>query len=185
MWAGILNFAVSVVRVLEGREGFPDTGRIYSVKEPSMGTIHQPIESNARLYLPHLESLCRAGISGFPSPAQDYEGRKLDLNEFFVSRPSASFYITAVGDSMREYGIFDGTLLLVDRSLDLAVDDVVVGVVDGELIVKSYEIRHGRKMLCSGADRYPPVPAEAVEDDTWGVVSSIHRRMRVLKRVSR
>lgn len=55
--------------------------------------------------------------AGFPSPADDYLEAKLDLTEHLVKHPSATYYIKAMGDSMVDYGIFSGDLLIVDRSL--------------------------------------------------------------------
>jgi DNA polymerase V len=68
--------------------------------------------------LPHPLALTRAGLSGFPSPAQDYEGRTLDLNERLVKRPSATFFMTVTGDSMESLGIQDGDLLVIDRAIE-------------------------------------------------------------------
>ncbi|MFQ1016953.1 S24 family peptidase [Gilliamella sp. BG7] len=64
--------------------------------------------------LPLVETPVRAG---FPSPADDYLEAKLDLTEHLVKHPSATYYIKAMGDSMVDYGIFSGDLLIFDRSL--------------------------------------------------------------------
>lgn len=69
------------------------------------------------LELPFLETRIRAGLSGFPSPAQDYEGRRLDLNERLIKRPAATLFLTVPGDNMEPLGIDDGDLLVVDRSI--------------------------------------------------------------------
>jgi DNA polymerase V len=55
--------------------------------------------------------------AGFPSPADDYLEGSLDLNEYFIRHPAATFYVRASGDSMRGAGIFDGDLLIVDRAV--------------------------------------------------------------------
>ena len=56
-------------------------------------------------------------IAGFPSPAEQYVERPLDLNELLVARPAATYFVRASGDSMAGAGIGDGDLLVVDRSL--------------------------------------------------------------------
>ena len=52
---------------------------------------------------------------GFPSPAQDYVEATLDLNQLCISRPAATYFVRAAGESMKDAGILDGDLLVVDR----------------------------------------------------------------------
>ncbi|WP_232090222.1 S24 family peptidase [Billgrantia diversa] len=74
-----------------------------------------------RLELPYPLALGRAGLSGFPSPTQDYEGRVLDLNERFVKRSSATLFLTVTDDGMVKLGINEGDTLVVDRSISVPV----------------------------------------------------------------
>ncbi len=55
--------------------------------------------------------------AGFPSPAEDYLDKTLDLNELLISHPAATFFVRVAGDSMKNAGIFSGDTLVVDRSL--------------------------------------------------------------------
>lgn len=73
---------------------------------------------------------------GFPSVAQDYVGGDLSLDERLVEHPETTFVVRVAGESMTGAGIFDGDLLIVDRSLEPRDGDVVVAVLDGELTVK-------------------------------------------------
>ncbi len=125
------------------------------------------------LALPYPLALGRAGLSGFPSPAQDYEGRTLDLNERLVKRPSASFFMSVTGDSMEPLGIQEGDLLLVDRSLEPRPGHILVAMVDGEITVKRYELKGNVPSLCSGNPRYAPIPLVNIECQVWGVVRSV------------
>ncbi|MCC5882494.1 MAG: translesion error-prone DNA polymerase V autoproteolytic subunit [Halomonas sp.] len=125
------------------------------------------------LALPYPLALGRAGLSGFPSPAQDYEGRTLDLNQHLVKRPSATFFMRVTGDSMVLLGIRDGDLLLVDRSLEPRPGHIIVAMVDGEITVKRYELRGNVPCLCSGNPRYAPIPLVDIECQVWGVVRSV------------
>lgn len=125
--------------------------------------------------LPHPLQLARCGVSGFPSPAEDYQGDKLDLSAYFIKRPSASFFMTVDGDSMREYGIMDGSKVLVDRSVKIRPGLIVVVLLDGEIVIKAIEYRGNTLCLCSGGDRYAPIPVTALEEhESWGVVTSVH-----------
>ncbi len=74
--------------------------------------------------------------AGFPSPATDYTDSKLDLNEFCIKNPSATFFIKVSGDSMQGAGIADGDILIVDRSLKPKIRDIVVAIVENEFVVK-------------------------------------------------
>ncbi len=68
--------------------------------------------------------------AGFPSPADDYIDKKLDLNEHLIKNPSSSFLIKVKGDSMIDAGINSGDILIVDRSLEPADGKIVIGVID-------------------------------------------------------
>lgn len=129
------------------------------------------------LPLPHPQTGGQAGISGFPSPAQDYEGETLDLNEHLIRRPSATFFLDVVGDSMRGVGIFDGDLLVVDRSVTARPGQIVVAVLDGEIVIKRYEKRGHRYFLTSAHPHYPAVSLEGTECQVRGVVTGIVRRL--------
>jgi DNA polymerase V len=74
--------------------------------------------------------------AGFPSPADDYLERPLDLNEFLVRNKPATFLMRVEGDSMIGAGIHHGNLLVVDRSIEATSGHVVVVAVDGEYMVK-------------------------------------------------
>ena len=125
------------------------------------------------LALPHPLALGRAGLSGFPSPAQDYEGRTLDLNKRLVKRPSSTFFMSVTGDSMERLGIHEDDLLLVDRSLEPRPGHILVALVEGEITVKRYELRGKVPCLCSGNPRYAPIPLVDIECQVWGVVRAV------------
>ena len=86
-----------------------------------------------RLALPLFSSTIAAG---FPSPADDYLERDLDLNEYFVKHETATYYLRVSGDSMENAGIRHNDLLVVDKSLEARDGSIVVAVIDGELTVK-------------------------------------------------
>ena len=67
--------------------------------------------------------------AGFPSPAEDFAVERLDLTTILVTHPQATFIVRLRGDSMREAGIFDGDLLVVNRALKPIHTDVVLAVV--------------------------------------------------------
>ncbi len=110
--------------------------------------------------------------AGFPSPADDHQEDSLDLNEYLVKHPAATFFVRVEGDSMTGAGIHHGDLLVVDRAIEPKAGHIVVAVVDGELTVKRLEAREGRLWLMPENPAYPPLEIrEGMEFLIWGVVA--------------
>ena len=115
-----------------------------------------------------------AGQSRFPSPAQDYEQKTLDLNDRFIANPPATFFFTVKGDSMVGAGIFDGATLIVDRSLRPKSSNIVIADVDGEWMVKRLYKRSGViKLLSENPLNEPIVLKEGQELVIFGVVTYV------------
>ena len=119
--------------------------------------------------------------AGFPSPADDYLEGDLDLNEYLIRTPPATFLVRVSGNSMIGKGIYDGDLLVVDRSLEPLDRDVVVAVVEGELTVKQLRFQDKEVWLMPANRRYKPLCVTGMDLQIWGVVSSSihHFRKRV------
>ncbi|OSL88352.1 protein SamA [Escherichia coli TA249] len=74
--------------------------------------------------------------SGFPSPAADYTESELDLNEYCIQRRSSTYFVRAIGNSMRDMGLHSGDLLIVDKAERPQHGDIVIAEIDGEFTVK-------------------------------------------------
>ena len=74
------------------------------------------VDLSSSLPLPYADEGIRAG---FPSPAQDYMEQAIDLNKELIKHPSSTFYGRVVGDSMKDEGIEEGDILVIDKSLEL------------------------------------------------------------------
>ena len=98
--------------------------------------------------------------AGFPSPADDYIESGLDLNEYLVKHPNATFLARASGDSMTRAGILDGALLIVDKSLTPKSGNTVIAAINGELTCKILDIEH--KLLRAANPSYPSI---ALDDE--------------------
>ncbi|MBA4143462.1 MAG: translesion error-prone DNA polymerase V autoproteolytic subunit [Nitrosospira sp.] len=115
-----------------------------------------------------------AGQSRFPSPAQDYEQKTLDLNDRFIANPPATFFFTVKGDSMIGAGIFDGATLIVDRSIKPKSSNIVIADVDGEWMVKRLYKRSGViKLLSENPLNEPIILKEGQELVIFGVVTYV------------
>ena len=142
---------------------------------PMPPTLLGPASTLTRRSLPMLG--VRAAC-GFPSPAEDFfrEDDRLDLNEKLIANPAATFLVQAdCGGSMVDYGIQDGDLLIVDRSINARPGHTIVVLWEGGFTVKKLYVRGNRIVLASSAGYPPIIVPEDIELDVWGVVrSNIH-----------
>ena len=116
--------------------------------------------------------------AGFPSPAEDYLDRRLDLHQHLVRNEAATFFLRAHGESMLGAGIHDGDLLIVDRSMDAAHRKVVIAALDGELTVKRLLHREGRVLLAPENPRFEPIDiTESESVHIWGVVTYVVHKL--------
>lgn len=125
-----------------------------------------------------LPMLAVRAACGFPSPAEDFfrEDDRLDLNEKLIANPPATFLVIAdCGGSMVDYGIHDGDLLIVDRSISPRPGHTVVALWEGGFTVKKLYMRGNRIVLAASAGFSPIIVPEGIELDIWGVVrSNVH-----------
>ena len=134
----------------------------------------KPVAARSRLPLP----LYLAPVSaGFPSPAEDYLDKALDLNELLVAHPAATFYVRASGDSMRDAGIHSGDILVVDRAVEPTHGRVVIAALNGELTVKRLRHTGGRLFLVPENPDYAPLEVSPEASfEIWGVVTFVIHR---------
>ncbi len=132
------------------------------------GSVHR-IESEVGL--PLVGSFVAAG---FPSPADDYVEKNLDLNEYLIRNPSATFFVRVAGDSMTGAGIHHGDILIVDRSLDAEPGRVVIAVLEGEMLVKRLRRIRGVPVLFAENANEPPLRISSESEfSIWGVVTYV------------
>jgi DNA polymerase V len=114
--------------------------------------------------------------AGFPSPAENYIERTIDLNEWLIKNKLATFLVVAEGDSMN-FEFRSGDTLIVDRSIEPKHGDVVIACLDGEFTVKRWVVDGDKHLLVASNSGYPPI--EVTKDNEfliWGVVTfSIHK----------
>lgn len=124
-----------------------------------------------------LPLVCEKVRAGFPSPAEDHETKPLDLSSELVKHPQATFFIRVSGESMKDAGIFDGDMLVVDKAIKPRHGQVVVAVVDGEFTVKYLFNRGGRVKLKAANATYPDItPKDGQTMEVWGVVTASIKR---------
>ena len=112
--------------------------------------------------------------AGFPNPADNDVEQELDLNEYLVKHPAATFFVRVEGDSMINAGIFSGDLLIVDRSLTAIHGKIIVAVVDNEFTVKRLLIQENGIVLAPENPAYSPIKIKAdAQFQVWGVVTYV------------
>ena len=133
------------------------SGRAYLVEKPDSVLI--PV------------ALCRASC-GFPSPADDYIEKVIDLNQELVKHPFSTFIVQAEGDSMIDVGIMNETRLLVDRMPESKSGDIIVARIGDEMCVKQLFISdEGKVLLMPKNENYQPIEiTEDMDFEVWGKV---------------
>lgn len=133
----------------------------------------RPTIDPPRHYLPLFSNRIPAG---FPSPADDHVEDRIDLNEELIRNPPATFMIRVEGNSMIDANIFDGDILIVDRSIEARDGHVVVAAVDGRFTVKRLSIKGDKvRLLPENPDpAYQPIEfRDGQELIVWGVVTNV------------
>ena len=112
--------------------------------------------------------------AGFPSPADDFLDKKLDLNEHLIRHPASTFFVKAKGNSMLKAGIHSGDILIVDRSLEPQDKKIVIAILNGEFTVKRIQKRGSKLFLAPDNDNYAPIEITDTHDfEIWGVVTTV------------
>lgn len=122
-------------------------------------------------FIPRMSYSVRAG---FPSPADDYVEKRIDLNEELIQHREATFFLRVRGHSMTGAGIDDGDELIVDRAIMPEHNRIVVAAVDGELTVKRFYQRNGVIKLVAENPQYSDIEFKNEQEVViWGVVTKI------------
>lgn len=130
---------------------------------------------NETIALPLYSSYVQAG---FPSPADDHMEAKIDLNQYLVKHPSATFLLKAAGESMIGAGIFPGDILVVDRSIEATDGKVIIAAVDGQLTVKRLSRAQGKVRLLPENDAFPEIEInDGTELNIFGVVTNVIHKL--------
>ncbi|SFN13305.1 LexA family protein [Nitrosomonas communis] len=155
-------------------------------------TINIPVESSSESDLPILQramldpSVCILPLlqyripAGFPSPAEDYKEKSLDINDYLVRNKVSTYFFRVVGDSMTGAHIYDGDMLVVDRSIKPKHGHIVLAVINNEYTVKRLYSCNGVIELHAENSDYPPIRfSEGDELQVWGVVVGTVTRFEV------
>ena len=112
--------------------------------------------------------------AGFPSPADDYLEGEVNLNEYLIKNPLATFIVKVQGNSMLQAGIYSGDLLIIDRSIKPKNNSVIIASINGELTVKRIKVLGRKTLLVSDNKEYGNIKINSESDIfIWGVVTKV------------
>jgi DNA polymerase V len=139
------------------------------LKEDSIAFID--IDSAVLKFIPLYEQTVQAG---FPSPADDFLDLDINLQDFLIKHPSATFCVRVNGSSMEKANIYSGDVMIVDKSLSPKNNSIVLAVIDSEFTVKRIKKNGTKLYLNPENDAFNPIEiTEEMNFNVWGVVTHI------------
>jgi len=133
-------------------------------------TVFLPVKASSKSIDFYLQNI----PAGFPSPAEDFLEKRLDLNDYLIKNQSATFLVKVEGASMIGAGIHHGDVLVVDRSVEPESNKIVLGVLNGEFTVKRLVKREKEVYLMPENDSFQPIKLSPEMDfQVWGVVTFV------------
>jgi DNA polymerase V len=142
------------------------------------------LKKQLTFFLPNTENakeipFIAAGIkAGFPSPAADFDGAKISIDQLVIKNETATFYAKASGNSMTGAGIDDGDILVIDRSIEPTDNKIAVCFIDGEFTVKRIKIEEDCVYLQAENPKYKSI--KVTEDNDliiWGIVTYVVKKV--------
>ena len=117
--------------------------------------------------------------AGFPSPASDYEEKRLNPDDYLITNKASTFFARVKGNSMVDAGIFEGDVIVVDRSVNPQVGDMVLAVMDGDFTVKYLGKNENGALLIPANKEYKTIEVgDNPTFEVWGVVTGSMRKFK-------
>ena len=116
-----------------------------------------------------------ANATGFGAAADDYMERGIDLNEQLVRNKPATFFMRVSGDAMTGAGIFNGDVVIVDRSVKAISGKVIIATLNGEMLIRRLEKTFNKIRLVPETANLSPIDVDlsGAEFSVWGVVTYV------------
>ena len=146
---------------------YTTTMSILQIKDSTIDI--KPVSANSELKLPFVD----VGISaGFPSPALDFTQLSIDLNKYLIKNKPSTFCGFVKGHSMKNVGIFDGDILVIDKSLEPVNNKIAICFIDGEFTLKRIKIETKQCWLLAENEDYKPIKVTEENDFIiWGIIT--------------
>jgi DNA polymerase V len=117
--------------------------------------------------------------AGFPSPADDWREKRLDVNDLVVPHPVSTYFMRVEGNSMNGACIDDQDIVVVDRAITATHNKIVVARLGEDFTLKRLQVINGRKIfLKSENPAYPAIEVSSRADfEIWGCVTYVIHRL--------
>ena len=120
--------------------------------------------------------------ASFPSPAAEHAGERIDIVREMSRHPETTFYAMVSGESMRDAGLQDGDIIVIDKSLEPKNGDIIVAAIDGEFTIKEFRMDGSGQFawLIPHNEDYQTIRVTQEDNfSVWGVVTHcIHKTRR-------
>lgn len=131
--------------------------------------------TDGNLEMPYISSGIKAG---FPSPAADFDGTSVSIDQIVVKNKTATFYAKANGNSMIGAGIDDGDILVIDKSIEPQDGKIAVCFIDGEFTVKRIKVQENSLLLLPENPLFEPIEVTQENDFIiWGIVTYVVKKL--------
>lgn len=131
--------------------------------------------ADGKLEMPYISSGIKAG---FPSPAADFDGTSISIDQIVVKNQTATFYAKANGNSMTGAGIDDGDILVIDKSIEPQDGKIAVCFIDGEFTVKRIKVQENSLLLLPENPLFDPLEVTQENDFIiWGIVTYVVKKL--------
>ena len=115
--------------------------------------------------------------AGYPILAEENR-QYLTLDEYLIEDPSSSFLLKVNGDSLKDLGIFDGDIVIIEKKKEVLPGDIVLAQIDREWTLKI--LRKDRVRDCfyleAANQKYPPFfPRQELQ--IFGRVKAVIRKL--------
>ena len=119
-----------------------------------------------------------ANATGFGAAADDYLERGIDQNEQLIRNKPATFFMKVSGSSMIDAGIYDGDIVIVDKSIKPVNGKIVIAVIDGEMLIRRYQKTLNKLLLIPETPKLATIDVSEFSDfKVWGVVVYVIRNV--------
>ncbi|MGC9217770.1 LexA family protein [Acidithiobacillus sp.] len=135
--------------------------------------VHSMPLTGSSVRLPLFVSPVRAGQ---PATAEDDRSEDIPLGDWLVPCPERSFLVRVQGDSMTDFGILEGDVLVVEQGSRPKMGDMLIAQIHGSYTVKQLGRHEGKPALLAGNAAYAPIVIVPGETRVAGVVRSVVRR---------
>lgn len=131
--------------------------------------------ADSKMEIPFISDGIKAG---FPSPAADFDGTRISIDQIVVKNATATFYAKASGNSMIGAGIDDGDILVIDKSLEPQDGKIAVCFIDGEFTIKRIKVQENSLLLLPENPTFKPI--EVTQENNfiiWGIVTYVVKKI--------